>query len=215
MDKLVINDKSARSAMFLTWCTDDGRPVKVVCAYDGPIDPQALEHLANAIFNRVKRNQLSLEKACDAYQEGYLKLAQEAEGLLPPKKKGKTKNKDGVQSTLSGITSNASRRRTLLKSYVENAIHGTAQPISEEENLRMIRAILKDRVYSLLRNKREEKILLAFMQTDTIKGAAELLMQDKTSGINSITSYRKAYYTLINRIQQKLGIINEEATKGK
>ena len=212
MKKKTKQKKTVTYAVFLTWCTADDQPVKVVCAYDGPIDPNALEHLANAIFNRVKRKQLSLEKARDAYQEGYLKLAQKAAGLLPPKKKSKANERDGIQSTLSGITSNASRRKTLLEIYVENAIHETAQAIAEEKNLRMMRAILQDRVYPLIRNERERKILFAYAKTGKLNAAAKLLMQDKTSGITNEKTYRTTYHAIVARI--KLGLINNKNTKG-
>jgi hypothetical protein len=212
MKKKTTQKKSVPNAVFLTWCTADGHPVKVVCAYDGPIDPNALEHLANAIFNRVRRKQISLEKARDAYQEGYLKLAQKAAGLLPPKQ-NEANERDLIQSTLSGITSNASRRKTLLEIYIENAIHETEQAIAEEKNRKMIRAILQDRVYPLIRNERERKILFAYAQTGKLNAAAKLLMQDKTSGFTNEKTYRTTYHALVARIQNKLGLINNN-TKG-
>ena len=213
MTKTVKSGKIIRFAVFLTWCTPDGHPVKVVCAYDGPIDPNALEYLAYAIFNRVKRKQLSLEKAMDAYQEGYLKLAQKAAELLPSKQ-NKANERDLIQSTLSGITSNASRRKTLLEIYIENTIHETEQAIAEEKNRKMMRAILQDRVYPLIRNERERKILLAYAQTGKLNAAAKLLMQDKTSGFTNEKTYRTTYHALIARIQNKLGLINNKNKKG-
>lgn len=213
MKKKTTQKKSVPNAVFLTWCTADGHPAKVVCAYDGPISPNALEHLANAIFNRVRRKQLSLEKARDAYQEGYLKLAQKAAGLLPPKQ-NEANERDLIQSTLSGITSNASRRKTLLEIYIENAIHETEQAIAEEKNRKMIRAILQDRVYPLIRNERERKILFAYAQTGKLNAAAKLLMQDKTSGFTNEKTYRTTYHALVARIQNKLGLINNKNKKG-